>query len=111
MSLGLASDDTELANCDAARWFLAKARRVGEVTHKSRLLSNHWLPRVRIAPVAQAICRRRHQPRRPTLAKIRPGSPAPAMGPGTVALQSAPTRRSVSDWRWPFVSQHTRVPT
>jgi len=26
--------------------------------------------------------RRRHQPRRPTLAKIRPGSPAPAMGPG-----------------------------
>src|SRR6476660_6537857 len=27
--------------------------------------------------------RRRHQPRRPPLAKIRPGSPAPAMGPGT----------------------------
>ena len=27
--------------------------------------------------------RRRHQPRRPALAKIRPGSPAPAMGPGT----------------------------
>jgi len=34
----------------------------------------------------QAIfCRRRHQPRRPPLAKIRPGSPAPAMGPGTGA--------------------------
>jgi MFS family permease len=30
--------------------------------------------RVRIAPQAQAIyCRRRHQPRRPPLAKIRPG--------------------------------------
>jgi len=28
-------------------------------------------------------CRRRHQPRRPPLAKIRPGRPAPAMGPGT----------------------------
>ena len=34
--------------------------------------------------VAQALfCRRRHQPRRPPLAKIRPGRPAPAMGPGT----------------------------
>jgi hypothetical protein len=33
---------------------------------------------------AQAIfCRRRHQPRRPPLAKIRPGSPAPTIGPGT----------------------------
>jgi hypothetical protein len=32
---------------------------------------------------AQAISfPRRHQPRRPPLAKIRPGSPAPAMGPG-----------------------------
>ena len=35
---------------------------------------------------AQAVFfRRRHQPRRPPLAKIRPGSPAPAMGPGTPA--------------------------
>jgi hypothetical protein len=35
--------------------------------------------------VAQAVrqCRRRHQPRRLPLAKIRPGSPAPATGPGT----------------------------
>jgi hypothetical protein len=33
---------------------------------------------------AQAIfCRRRHQPRRPPLPKIRPGSPAPTMGAGT----------------------------
>src|SRR5262249_43267120 len=38
----------------------------------------------RIAPQAQAVFRRRrHQPRRPPPAKIRPGSPAPAMGPGT----------------------------
>ena len=42
--------------------------------------------RVWVAPPdAQALfCRRRrHQPRRPPLAKIRPGRPAPAMGPGT----------------------------
>src|SRR5262249_53523705 len=39
---------------------------------------------------AQAIfCRRRHQPRRPPPAKIRPGSPAPATGPGT-ANESTP---------------------
>jgi hypothetical protein len=37
-------------------------------------------------PETQAIlCRRRHQARRPPLAKIRPGRPAPAMGPGTAA--------------------------
>jgi hypothetical protein len=37
-----------------------------------------------VPPDDQAIfCRRRHQPRRPPLAKIRPGRPAPAMGPGT----------------------------
>src|SRR5262245_65892607 len=35
-------------------------------------------------PEAQSIaCRRRHQPRRPPPAKMRPGRPAPAMGPGT----------------------------
>src|SRR5437588_8870753 len=42
-------------------------------------------------------CRRRHQPRRPAPAKIRPGRPAPAMGPGTgggsnrVISMNAPT--------------------
>src|SRR6516165_2263925 len=30
-------------------------------------------------------CRRRHQPSRPPPAKIRPGRPAPAIGPGTAA--------------------------
>ena len=35
--------------------------------------------------------RRRHQPRRPPLAKIRPGSPAPAMGPGTPLTPLLPT--------------------
>jgi hypothetical protein len=36
------------------------------------------------APKVQAIFfRRRHQPRRPPQANIRPGSPAPATGPGT----------------------------
>src|ERR1700731_264075 len=40
-------------------------------------------------PKAQAIfLRRRHQARRPPLAKIRPGSPAPATGPGTGAFAS-----------------------
>jgi hypothetical protein len=34
-------------------------------------------------PTQAVLCRRRHQPRRPPPAKIRPGSPAPAMGPGT----------------------------
>jgi hypothetical protein len=57
-------------------------------THKSRLFGNRWLPqttRADCAPDIQAIFRRRrHQPRRPTLAKIRPGSPAPVMGPGTL---------------------------
>src|SRR5262249_49535510 len=49
-------------------------------------------------PDVQAIfCRRRHQPRRPPLAKIRPGRPAPAMGAGTggwsntVVSMNAPT--------------------
>jgi hypothetical protein len=37
------------------------------------------------APDAQAIfCRLRNQARRPPLAKIRPGRPAPTMGPGTL---------------------------
>ena len=52
--------------------------------------------RVRIAPETQAIfCRRRHQPRRPPPAKIRPGRPAPAMGPGT-AEGDVPMVRLVS---------------
>ena len=46
--------------------------------------------RVQIALDAQAIFRRRrHQPRRPPPAKIRPGSPAPTTGPGT-AVSSWP---------------------
>jgi hypothetical protein len=41
------------------------------------------------SPEAQAIFfRRRHQARRPPLAKIRPGSPAPTMGPGTAAAST-----------------------
>jgi hypothetical protein len=35
------------------------------------------------ANVQAIFFRRRHQPRRPPPAKIRPGRPAPAMGPGT----------------------------
>src|ERR1700726_749439 len=45
-----------------------------------------------VAPdMAQAVlCRRRHQPRRPAPAKIRPGKPAPAMGPGTLMAPNSP---------------------
>jgi hypothetical protein len=35
-------------------------------------------------------CRRRHQPSRPPSAKIRPGRPAPAIGPGTVVKTTGP---------------------
>jgi hypothetical protein len=46
--------------------------------------------RERIATNVQAIFfRRRHQPRRPPLAKIRPGRPAPTIGPGTAAVTVA----------------------
>ena len=49
-------------------------------THKSRVP----------CPEAQTIfCRRRHQPRRPPLAKISPGRPAPAIGPGTGTVGKA----------------------
>src|SRR6476659_3566696 len=49
-------------------------------------------PHQRPALSQQAIfCRRRHQPRRPAPAKIRPGSPAPAMGAGTGAAAVAMT--------------------
>jgi hypothetical protein len=52
-----------------------------------------------IAPFRLMICqavfrRRRHQARRPPPAKIRPGSPAPAMGPGTAVM--APNSPSIS---------------
>ena len=41
----------------------------------------------------QAIfCCRRHQPRRPPLAKISPGSPAPAIGPGTPEISVGPVQ-------------------
>jgi hypothetical protein len=50
-------------------------RKLGQAVSDAR-----WMQSV------QAIfCRRRHQPRRPPLAKIRPGSPAPAIEPGTGA--------------------------
>src|SRR2546423_5245157 len=51
----------------------------------------------RIAPETQAIfCRRRQQPRRPPLANIRPGRPAPTMGAGTTFM--APNSPSISPW-------------
>jgi hypothetical protein len=53
--------------------------------------------RKRLLAEAQAIfCRRRHQPRRPPPANIRPGSPAPAIGPGTATAVVATSRISLS---------------
>jgi hypothetical protein len=67
---------------------ILKSARLGRELIKPRLFGNRWLPQKRRlrgwAPKAQAIfCRRRHQPRRPPQAAIRPGRPAPTMGPGT----------------------------
>src|SRR5262249_42659348 len=45
-----------------------------------------------------------HQPRRPMLAKIRPGRPAPAMGPGGSASYPLPKAKA----RWPE-DQHALV--
>jgi hypothetical protein len=58
---------------------------------------------------AAALCRRRHQPRRPALAKIRPGSPAPAIGPGTARkpLISPPGNAVV--WMFMYVSPARRA--
>ena len=49
-------------------------------------LGDRWLPQTtyeRCVDVQAVFRRRRYQPRRPPLAKIRPGRPAPATGPGT----------------------------
>ena len=56
------------------------------------MFGNRWQPQTTCAGCAyvQAIFRRRrHQARRPPLAKIRPGSPAPTMGPGTLTERTA----------------------
>jgi hypothetical protein len=46
--------------------------------------------------------RRRHQPRRPPLAKIKPSSPAPTMGPGTAAegpvISTSSKKAAKSPW-------------
>jgi hypothetical protein len=58
---------------------------------------------------AQAVFfRRRHQPRRPPLAKIRPGRPAPAMGPGTEAKGGA-TRQKLPEISPIFISDKVRL--
>jgi hypothetical protein len=63
---------------------------LGRVPINCACPGSRWLPAndMCVAPRVQAIfCRRRHQARRPPLAKIRPGRPAPAMGPGPGALR------------------------
>ena len=52
---------------------------------------------------AQAVlCRRRHQPRRPSPANSRPGSPAPAMGPGTALNGNGFGFCRVFEWHYPY---------
>jgi hypothetical protein len=66
---------------------------------KGELFGNRSVPqrRVRMRGNVQAIfCRRRHPQRKPPLAKIRPGSPAPAIEPGTAA---GPRSVSVAHFR------------
>src|SRR5215510_5260625 len=66
----------------AARCPTVETRREAMLVGQGRLRCQLAVARV---VDAQAIfLRRRHQPRRPVLAAIRPGSPAPAMGPGTL---------------------------
>jgi len=66
---------------------------------------------------AQAVrCRRRHQPRRPPLAKIRPGRPAPAIGPGTLEkflVNATPHARASAALSFDFiaVNPYVRIPT
>jgi hypothetical protein len=57
------------------------------------------LSKARAGELFQALFfRRRHQPRRPTPATIRPGNPAPAMGPGFDDLSSAMTTFGHQDY-------------
>jgi hypothetical protein len=63
---------------------LLKAQRYDVTVQNLATTNDYALPDV------QAIFFRRHQPRRPPLANIRPGRPAPAMGPGTEATSLSP---------------------
>ena len=87
---------------------LPRHRRLGRVliNRDSAAIAGYRKRRVRVALDVQAIfCRRRHPPRRQPLAKIRPGSPAPAgrrLGPrhrshGGAASDVAQVQ--VSQWR------------
>jgi hypothetical protein len=48
-------------------------------------LHGRALAQAPLMDIRTIFCRRRHQPSRPPLANSTPGSPAPAMGPGTTA--------------------------
>ena len=56
---------------------------LGLIAQSYRAFSSPPRGRPRRLPGQAAFCRRRRQPRRPPLAKIRPGMPAPTTGPGT----------------------------
>ena len=73
----------------------------GACTHKIAICSGIAGRKLcAVPPDVQAIFwRRRHQPSKPPLAKVKPGSPAPAMGPGTAAKPSLFTKRRLCR-RW-----------
>src|ERR1700704_5288710 len=64
-----------------------RARRRHPSTRPRRIGRGSFLPSLRGYAAASAFRFRRHKPSRPPPAMIRPGRPAPAMGPGT-ALDS-----------------------
>src|SRR5215510_4928100 len=67
--------------------------------------------KARAGEMFQAIFRRRHRPRRPPPAKIRPGSPAPAMGPGTARKSRISPFGNMELWTFKYVSPARRAAT
>src|SRR5258708_4962547 len=58
--------------------------------HRQSLAAANDVCGLRVQPV---FCRRCHHARRPPLAKIRPGRPAPTTGPGTTLGVMLPVRK------------------
>jgi hypothetical protein len=57
--------------------------------HADRSAASHLSLSLTRRSIQAVFFRRRHQPRRPPLAKIRPGRPAPTMGPGRILVELA----------------------
>ena len=88
----------------APGWYLSVLLRSGDelgrvlINRDCSAIAGCRKRRVRIALDAQAIFfRRRHQPSRPPLAKIKPGSPVPTLGMGTDTVAGSNTVTLVGD--------------